>query len=156
MVDSCSRENGVLCSVAWSWLLFFHEESEWKNSESNIVWGVDLSSSLRARIVARFMICWVCRLYISWFVCSVLSLDECLIKINYFVYVFDAWRKWSCGVVCVWQRTNSDTIVSMFILFCYLGWMIYEGRLMWFDRLTSEIYQVEGTVFISVRTFVTK
>ena len=41
MVDSCSRESGVLCSVAWSWLLFFHEESEWKNSESNIVWGVD-------------------------------------------------------------------------------------------------------------------
>ena len=32
-----------------------------------------------------------------------------------FVYVFDAWRKWSCRVVCVWLRTNSDTIVSMLI-----------------------------------------
>ena len=36
MVDSCSRENGVLCTVARSWLLFLHDESEWKNFESNI------------------------------------------------------------------------------------------------------------------------
>ena len=43
----------------------------------------DLSSSLTASCVARFMICWVCRLYFSGLVCSVLSLDECLIKINY-------------------------------------------------------------------------
>ena len=48
---------------------------------------------------------------------------------NDFVYVFDAWRKWSCGVVCVWSRTNSDTIVSMFIWFCYLKWMICGGKL---------------------------
>ena len=41
MVDSCSRENGVLCTVARSWLLFLHDESEWKNFESNIAWGVD-------------------------------------------------------------------------------------------------------------------
>ena len=41
MVDSCSRENGVLCTVARSWLLFLHDESEWKNFESNITWGVD-------------------------------------------------------------------------------------------------------------------
>ena len=41
MVDSCSRENGVLCTVTRSWLLFLHEESEWKNFESNIAWGVD-------------------------------------------------------------------------------------------------------------------
>ena len=55
----------------------------------------DLSSSLTASFVARFMICKVCRLYFSGLVCSVLSLDECLIKINMedFVYVFDAWRK---------------------------------------------------------------
>ena len=26
------------------------------------------------------------------------------------MYIFDAWRKWSCGIVCVWPRTNSDTI----------------------------------------------
>ena len=31
MVDSCSRENGVLCTVARSWLLFLHDEIEWKN-----------------------------------------------------------------------------------------------------------------------------
>ena len=43
MVDSCSRENGVLCTVARSCLLFLilHDESEWKNFESNIAWGVD-------------------------------------------------------------------------------------------------------------------
>ena len=44
--------------------------------------------------------------------------------------VFDAWRKWSCGVVYIWPRTNSDTIVCMFIWFCYLEWMIYGGRLL--------------------------
>ena len=36
MVDSCSRENGALCTVARSWLLFLQDESEWKNFESNI------------------------------------------------------------------------------------------------------------------------
>ena len=41
MVDSCTRENGVLCTVARSWLLFLHDESEWKIFESNIAWGVD-------------------------------------------------------------------------------------------------------------------
>ena len=41
MVDSCSRENGVLCTLARSWLLFLHDESEWKNFESNISRGAD-------------------------------------------------------------------------------------------------------------------
>ena len=41
IVDSCSRENGFLCTVARSWLLFLHDESEWKHFESNIGWGVD-------------------------------------------------------------------------------------------------------------------
>ena len=41
VVDSCSRENGVLCTVARWWLLFLHDEGEWKNFESNIAWGVD-------------------------------------------------------------------------------------------------------------------
>ena len=43
----------------------------------------DFSTSLTAICVARFMICRVCRLYFSGLVFSVLSLDECLIKINY-------------------------------------------------------------------------
>ena len=30
MMDSCTRENRVLCTVARSWLLFLHEESERK------------------------------------------------------------------------------------------------------------------------------
>ena len=48
-----------------------------------------------------------------------------------FVYVFDAWRKWSCAVVCVWPRTNSDTIF------------------IWNDK-------VKATVLVSVRIFVDK
>ena len=43
----------------------------------------DLSSSLTAICVARFVICGVCRLYFSGLVCSVPSLDECPIKVNY-------------------------------------------------------------------------
>ena len=35
IVDSCSKENGVLCIVARSWLLLLQDESEWKNFESN-------------------------------------------------------------------------------------------------------------------------
>ena len=97
MVDSCSRDNGGLCTVARSWLLFLHNESEWKILNQillevlmNCTKHFDLSSSLTASCVARFVICWVCWLYFPGLVCSVLSLDECLIKINYgwFVYVF--------------------------------------------------------------------
>ena len=57
-----------------------------------------------------------------------------------FVYVLDAWRMWSCAVVCVWPRTNSDIIVSVFIWFCYLEWMIYGGKLLWstdFENISS-------------------
>ena len=46
-------------------------------------WFQIWSSSLTASCVARFMICWVCRLYFSGLVFPVLSLDDCLIKINY-------------------------------------------------------------------------
>ena len=53
-------------------------------------------------------------------------------------------------------RINSDTIVSMLIWFCYMEWMIYGGKLIWCDLLTSQIYQVEGTVLVSVRIFVDK
>ena len=56
-----------------------------------------------------------------------------------FVYVFDSWRKWSWGVICAWPRTNSDTIVSMLIWFCYLEWMIYGGKFIWCDLLTSNM-----------------
>ena len=134
MVDSCSRENGVLCTVAWSWLLFLHDESKWKNWNQillealmNCTKHFDLNSSLTASCVARFMICWVCRLYFSGLVCSELSLDECLFKINYgrFCMCFRCLEK-VIWVVCVWPRRNSYTIVSVFIWFCYLGRMITE------------------------------
>ena len=35
VVDSCSKENGVLCTVTRSWLLLLQDESEGKNFESN-------------------------------------------------------------------------------------------------------------------------
>ena len=76
------------------------------------------------------------------------TLDECK--------CFDAWRKWSCRVVYVWPRTISDTIVSMFIWFCNLEWMIYRDTLIWCDLLKLKIYQVEGTVLVSVRIKSTK
>ena len=59
-----------------------------------------------------------------------------------FVYVFNAWRKWSCGVICVWPGKNIDTIVSMFIWFCYLEWMIYRGKLIFMRWSTN----VENTL----------
>ena len=40
MVDGCSKENGVLCTVARSWLLFLPNKSKWKNFQSNIACGV--------------------------------------------------------------------------------------------------------------------
>ena len=100
----------------------------------------DLSSSLTASFVARFMICWVCWLFISELVCSLLPLAECLIKINYgrFCVCFRCLKKvilWSCFV---WTRTNSHTIVSTLIWFCYLGRMIYGGKLIWCDLLASK------------------
>ena len=64
MVDSCSRENGVLCTVARSWLLFLHEESGWKILNQillevlmNCTKHFDLSSSLTVSCVARFLVC---------------------------------------------------------------------------------------------------
>ena len=39
MVDSYSKENGVLCTVARSWLLFLHDESEWKNLFDSVIWN---------------------------------------------------------------------------------------------------------------------
>ena len=98
--------------------------------------------------------------YFSELVCSVLSLDGCLIKINYgrFCVCFDAWRKWSPGVICVWPRTKSNTIVSMFIWFCYLELMIHgiRSKFIWCDLRKSKIYQVEGTVFVPVLICVNK
>ena len=99
MVDNCSRENGQ-CSFTTR-----------VRGEilSQMLLGVlmtctrhfDLSSSLTGSCVARFMICWVCRLYFSGLVCSVISLDECLIKINHgrFCVYFRCLEK-----VILWSR----------------------------------------------------
>ena len=70
-------------------LLFLHDERV-KNFESNIALLIDelhqtfwFEQFFNGNLCCRFMICRVCRLYFSGLVCSVLSLDECLIKINY-------------------------------------------------------------------------
>ena len=115
----------------------------------------DFSSSLTASCVARFVICCVPIIFF-WISCLVLINVWLKLTMDDFEYVFDSWRKWSCGVVCVWPRMNSDFIVSTFIWFCYLEWMIYGGKLMWCDLLTSKTYQVERTVLVSVRIFVNK
>ena len=52
----------------------------------------DLSISLTASYVTIFMISGVCRLYFSGLVCSVPSLDECLIEINY-----ERWQSFLLG-----------------------------------------------------------
>ena len=95
MVDSCSREKGVLCTVARPWLLSFTTRVSGKILNQlvlevlmNCAKHFDLSTSLTASCFARCMICWVCRLYFSGLVFWVLFLDECLIKIN-------------CGLFCV-------------------------------------------------------
>ena len=82
MVDSCTKENGVLYTVAQSWLLFLHDESRKILNQKlfevlmSCTKHFDFSSSLTASYVARFVISWVCRLYFSGLVCSVLSLDD--------------------------------------------------------------------------------
>ena len=53
--------------------------------------------------------------------------------------VFVAWREWSCAVIWVWPRTNSDTIVSTFIWFCYLEWMIQNGNWTEWSAIWAEI-----------------
>ena len=65
--------------------------------------------------------------------------DECLIKINYerFCVCFRCLEKVILWSHCVWPRTHSDTIVEMFIWFCYLEWMIYGGKLIWCDLLND-------------------
>ena len=129
MADSCLRENGVgvLCTVARSWLLFLHDEGEWKILNQillevlmNCTEHFDLRSSLTESCVARFMICWVCRLYFSGLVSSVLSLDECLIKSNY--GRFCVAPKKLCRLV--WHRVW--LIRNVKICFCYIQRFFYE------------------------------
>ena len=91
------------------WRIVLHDESVCGKIFNQILLEVlmnctkhfDLSCSLTAGCVAIFMICWVCRLYFSGLVCSVLYLDECLIKINYgrFCLCFRCLEK-----VILWSR----------------------------------------------------
>ena len=105
MVDSCSRVNGVLYIVPDRGYRSFTSGKILNQILLEVLMNCtkhfDLSSSLTASCVARFMICWVCRLYFSGLVCSVLSLDECLIKINYerFCVCFRCLEK-----VILWSR----------------------------------------------------
>ena len=63
--------------------------------------------------------------------------------------------------VILWSRLcfakdELDTIVSMFIWFCYLGWIMCGSNLKWCDLRTSKINQVEGAVLIPVLIFFNK
>ena len=163
MEDSCSRVNGVLCTVTRSWLSFLHDESEWKNFESNIAWGVHelhqtfwFEQFFNGKLCCK--ICWACRLYFSGLVYSVLSLDECLIKINYgrFCVCLRCLEK-----VILWSRLclakNEFRYHRWHVyLICYLEWIIYGGKIIWCDLRTSKIYQFEGTVLVPVLIFVHK
>ena len=162
MVDSYSRENEVLCIVARSWLLFLHDESEWKNFWIKYClrcWWI-APNILTAELCCKIHDFWVADyIFLDWFARCYPYMNVWLkLIMDEFVYVFDTWRKLSCGIVYVWPRTNSDTIVCMCIWFCYLEleWMIYGGKLIWCDLPTSKIYRGEGTVLVSVRIFVNK
>ena len=97
------------------------------------------------------MICWVCRLYFSGLVCSVLSQDECRFKINYrrFCVCFRCLEK-----VILWSRLCLAK--DEFRYYRYLEWLIYAGKLKWCDLSTSKIHQVEETVLVSILIFVHK
>ena len=144
MVDSCSREIEVLCTVTRSWLLFLQILLE---VLMNCTKHFDLNSSLTVSCVARFMICWVCRLYFSGLVCSVLSLDECLIEIN-------------CGQFCVAPRKLSHLVWHRVWMICnvkrYFYWTtiflrkMAEFSLWWFGcsikRLIFQFWVSFGSV----------
>ena len=107
----------------------------------------DLNSSLTVSCVARFMICWVCRLYFSGLVCSVPSLDECLIEIN-------------CGPFCVAPRKLSHLVWNRVWMICnvkrYFYWTtiflrkMAEFSLRWFGcsikRLIFQFWVSFGSV----------
>ena len=106
----------------------------------------------------RFMICWVCRSYLSGLDCSVLSLDECLIKINYerFCVCFRCLEKvilWS--LLCLAKDEFRYHRYHVYLIFLS-RWMIYGGQFIWFDLLTSKIHQVEGKVLVSICIFFNK
>ena len=94
----------------------------------------DLSGSLTASCVARFMICWVCRSYFSGLVWSVLSSDECLIKIN------------SWTILCMFSMPGESDLVESFVfgqgriqipslacLFDFLIWNEWFTEMLWFN-----------------------
>ena len=123
-----------LHTAARSWLLFLHDGSECKNLNQillevlmNCTKHFDLSSSLTACCVARFMICWVCRLYFSGLVCLMLSLDECLIKITYgrFCLALIA----SCDIVFDWYAMLRGIFIEQ--QFFYKRWLVWLKSNSW-------------------------
>ena len=122
VVDSCLRENGVLCTVARSWLLFLHDESEWKNFESNIAWGVDeLHQTFWLEQFFNGKLC--CKIHdllsvpITFFWIGLLS-AQC--SVDEFVYVFDA-RKSDLVESFVFGRGRIQ-IPSLAWLFDFVIW----------------------------------
>ena len=81
----------------------------------------DLSTSLTASCVARFMIRWECQLYFSGLVCLALSLDECLININY--GLFSVAPRWLFRLT--WHRVWLICSVKR----CYYWTMIFLRKM---------------------------
>ena len=94
--------------IYWCFLIFDEKKSlvvtrMYFEHDPGSVRHFDFSSSLMAICVARLKICWVCRFYFSGLVCLVLSLDECLIKINYGRFFLAPGSFFaSCGIVFDW------------------------------------------------------
>ena len=78
----------------------------------------DLSSSLTASCVAKFM---MCQLNFSGLVCSVLSLDECLIKITLtlddFVWLLGSFVT-SCDIMFDWYAMLRSAFIELQGRFC--------------------------------------
>ena len=104
-VSRCIHDDS---QIYWCFLIFDHKKSlvvtrVYFEHDPGSVRHFDFSSSLMAICVARLKICWVCRFYFSGLVCLVLSLDECLIKINYGQFFLTPGSFFaSCGIVFDW------------------------------------------------------
>ena len=132
MVDSCSRENGVLCTVAWSWLLFLHDESKRKNWNQillealmNCTKHFDLSSSLTEAVSQDlwFVEC-ADYIFLDWFARSYLSMNVCLkLTMGDFVCVFDAWRKWSGSFVFGQGGIHIPSLACLFDFVIWDEWL---------------------------------
>ena len=110
----------------------------------------DLSSSLTASCVAKLTMCRVCQLNFSGLVCSVLSLDECLIKITLTLDDF----VWLLGSFChlMWHHVRLICNVKRcFYWITIFLWKMAEFSLWWFGG--SQFHGKHRGVVLLYRVF---